>query len=234
MDLHAAAPAAAAPPRALGAPTLCHAFQLTAAERPDEIALRNPGDQVAITWREYAERVEAVASGLARLGVEPGYSVAVMLLNRPEFHLVDTAVLHLGAVPFSVYNTSSPEQISYLFGNATNRIVITEQLFLPAIAAAGTGVGTFISIDGGAGTMALADLEGEAAGGFDFEASWRAVGPEDVLTLIYTSGTTGPHKGVELNHASMLAELRGCHAVIPARQGDRSVSYLRRTSVKMS
>ena len=27
-----------------------------------------------------------------------------MMTNRPEFHLVDTAALHLGAIPFSVYN----------------------------------------------------------------------------------------------------------------------------------
>jgi long-chain acyl-CoA synthetase len=31
---------------------------------------------------------------------------------------VDTAALHLGAVPFSIYNTSAPEQIEYLFSNA--------------------------------------------------------------------------------------------------------------------
>ncbi len=41
-----------------------------------------------------------------------------MLTNRPEFHLVDTAAMHLGAVPFSIYNTSSPEQIAYLLADA--------------------------------------------------------------------------------------------------------------------
>ena len=209
-----------------GVASLCEAFQRTVARCGDMPALRTPGGVQEISWREYGDRVRRIAAGLAALGVGPGDTVGIMLLNRPEFALVDTAALHLGAVPFSVYNTSSPEQISYLFGNAGNKIVITEQLFLPAIAAAGAGVQTVISIDGGAGTMALADLEGEAAGGFDFEASWRAVRPEDVLTLIYTSGTTGPPKGVELTHASMLAEIRGCHAVIPFRQGDRNLSYL--------
>ena len=47
---------------------------------------------------------------------------------------------------------------------------------------------------------------------------WRAVAPEDLLTLIYTSGTTGPPKGVELTHANMLAELRGVHAAVPLRE----------------
>ena len=35
-----------------------------------------------------------------------------MLTNRPEFHLVDTAALHAGATPFSIYNTLAPEQIA--------------------------------------------------------------------------------------------------------------------------
>ena len=37
-----------------------------------------------------------------------------MLCNRPEFHLCDLAVMMLGATPFSIYNTYTPEQIRYL------------------------------------------------------------------------------------------------------------------------
>ena len=132
MELHAA-PLAAARPLALDAPTLVHAFQHTAAQRPDEIALRNPGDAVTLTWREYAGRVERIAAGLAALGVERGDAVALMLLNRPEFHLVDSAVLHLGATPFSVYNTSTSEQTAYQFANAGNRVVVTERHFLSTV-----------------------------------------------------------------------------------------------------
>ncbi|MFL6022451.1 MAG: AMP-binding protein [Marmoricola sp.] len=206
--------------------SLCEAFQNTVTRAGDQVALRTPGGTQEISWREYGERVERIAAGLAALGVRAGDTVGIMLLNRPEFALVDTAALHLGAVPFSIYNTSSPEQISYLFGNAGNKVVITEQVFLPVLRSAETTVETWVSIDGGDGTMTLADLEASPAAGFDFEASWRAVNPDDVLTLIYTSGTTGPPKGVELTHGSMLAELRGCHAVSPGIQGDRNVSYL--------
>ena len=48
---------------------------------------------------------------------------------------------------------------------------------------------------------------------FDFEASWRAVDPDDVLCLIYTSGTTGPPKGVQLTHQNMVAVWRACDQV---------------------
>jgi long-subunit acyl-CoA synthetase (AMP-forming) len=38
-------------------------------------------------------------------------TLALMVTNRPEFHLVDAAAMHLGALPLSMYNTSSPEQV---------------------------------------------------------------------------------------------------------------------------
>ncbi len=230
MDLHAAAPAAATRPAALDAPTLCHAFQLTAAERPDEIALRNPGDQITITWREYAERVERIASGLARLGVGRGDAVGLMLLNRPEFHLVDTAVLHLGAVPFSVYNTSTPEQIAAQFRNARNRVVVTERHFVGAVQAARRTaplVEHVIQLDGADDDIvSLAELEGTGLSSFRFAETWQAVAADDLAAIIYTSGTTGAPKGVELTHAAALAECAASAERYPLPTGGRAMSYL--------
>ena len=117
---HSAAPSR---PAALDAATLCEAFQLTAAERPDQVALRTPGAGLEITWAQYAERVRAFAGGLAALGVRRGDTVGLMTVNRPEFNLVDTAAFHLGAIPFSIYNTSSLGQVEYLCSNAENRVV---------------------------------------------------------------------------------------------------------------
>ena len=52
-----------------------------------------------------ADRVDALAGGLATLGVRRGDCVAIMLANRPEFHIVDLAAVTLGATPFSIYTT---------------------------------------------------------------------------------------------------------------------------------
>src|SRR5215472_17718543 len=110
-----------------GPATLCQAFQGTAARYPQQVALRTPGGAVAVTWREYAGRVREIAAGLAGLGVGRGDTVALMMTNRPEFHLVDTAALHLGAVPFSVYNTYARGQIRHVLSNAGCRVVICEE-----------------------------------------------------------------------------------------------------------
>ena len=211
--------------------TFCHAFQATAAANAGKVALRNLGGSVSITWAEYAARVKTIAAGLAGLGVQQGDTVAIMLTNRPEFHLVDTAVLHLGATPFSIYNTNAAETINYLFENAGNRVVVCEEQFVSRLLEAqalGSKVEHIVCVDGAPqATISLADIEAAPLEGFDFEASWRAVRSEDLATIVYTSGTTGMPKGVELTHAGLLFTLRSCDAAgFAGRPGDRVLSYL--------
>lgn len=211
--------------------TLCAAFQHTAAVHPDKIALRTPDDATTVTWAEYADRVRKVAAGLATLGITRGDTVAIMLTNRPEFHVVDTGVLHTGATPFSIYNTLAPEQIAYLFSNAGNRIVVTERQFLDTLRTANVDgqIEHFVVVDGTSddtGVMTLADLEASGDPSYDFDAAWQAVEPNDVLTLIYTSGTTGPPKGVELTHANLLSEMAALEGVYNLGHDDSVVSYL--------
>jgi long-chain acyl-CoA synthetase len=207
--------------------TLCTAFQDFVSRTPDGVILRTPGDRVRLTWRQWNERVRALAAGLAALGVGRGDTVGLMLSNRPEFHLVDAAALHLGAAPFSIYNTSAPEQIGYLFGNAGNKVVFCDERFLPSIREAAQDVEHIVCVDGPAeGAMTLADLESRGDPDFDFEAAWRAVEPSDLATIIYTSGTTGPPKGVELMHSNVIAQADAVRVLFDVEPGDRVLSYL--------
>src|SRR5215212_9614393 len=215
--------------KALKESTICGAFQVTASEFPDRIAIRTKGDEMSMTWSAYNDKVKALAAGLAGLGLKRGDTIGVMLNNRPEFHWVDAAAMHLGATPYSVYNTYSPEQIEYLVSDAQNAIVVTEQAYLDTVMKVKEACGSVehvISVDGGEGTLSLDDVEAKAADGFDFEATWKAVDPDDVLTLIYTSGTTGPPKGVQITHANVLAAGRSFDKIIKFPDGARVVSYL--------
>ncbi|SUD48795.1 Long-chain-fatty-acid--CoA ligase FadD15 [Nocardia otitidiscaviarum] len=218
-----------------GAPrTLCEAFQSVVAAYPDAVALRTLGGGVSLTWREYGDRVRAIASGLAALGIGRGDTVALMMTNRPEFHLCDTAVLHTGATPFSVYNTNPVDLLVYQFGNAENKAVICEEQFAPTVleavakaATQGIRVEHVICVDGApAGTIALSAVESARCAEFDFESAWRAVDPEDLLTIVYTSGTTGPPKGVELTHTNFIENARVIDEFGGGGPEDRVVSYL--------
>src|SRR5581483_38046 len=217
-------------PRALQAATMCEAFQITASERPEQVALRTIGDGASITFGEYAERVKRLAAGFHALGVRRGDTVGFMLTNRPEFHLLDTAAMHLGAIPFSIYNTSSADQIAYLLEDAGNRVMVVEAQFLERARAAAERTGTvehLVVVDAHPeGTLSMSELEAADVPDFDFDAAWRSVAPGDTLTLIYTSGTTGPPKGVQLTHANEIAQCRGIDAAGRPRPRGSIISFL--------
>src|SRR4051812_49382689 len=213
-------------PAGLDAGTLAEAFQVTARDNPGELALRTKDGSVSLTWGDYAQKVEKLAAGLAALGLERGQTIGLMLTNRPEFHLYDAAAMHLGATPFSVYNTYTPEQIAYLAEDAANKIFVTERDFLDRVKAV-EKIEHVILVNGEEdGVLSTADVEARGEDGFDFEAAWKAVGPGDILTLIYTSGTTGPPKGVQLTHDNMMSAMRSYDKLIAFPRGGRVVSYL--------
>jgi long-subunit acyl-CoA synthetase (AMP-forming) len=214
---------------ASAAPTVAEAFRRTVAAAPDRVAVRTLDDAVSLTWAALARRVDALAGGLARLGVGRGETVALMIGNRPEFHLVDLAVTTLGATPFSIYQTLAPEQIAYVVGDAGARLAVAETALLPNLLAARRALPALerlIVLDGEEpGTIPLGEVEGSSPA-FDVEAAWRAVTPEDLLTLIYTSGTTGPPKGVQLVHRNVMACARALRQLIPVPEGGRVISWL--------
>jgi long-chain acyl-CoA synthetase len=215
---------------ALDAETLCEAFQRTAERYAERVALRTPGGAFEITWGEYAQRVRELAGGLAAQGVGRGDTVGLMLTNRPEALIVDSAALHLGAIPFSIYNTSAPEQIEYLLGHAECKVLVTEAQFADRVLAVRKRLPAleemFVVDDAPQGIRPLSDLETGGQNGFDFERAWQAVTGGDVATLIYTSGTTGAPKAVELTHDNLLWQLRLGDRVFPFEPDGRRMSYL--------
>src|SRR4051795_10020452 len=141
------------------AATIAEAFRITAEDHPDRVAMRTKDDEVSLTWAELRDRVDALARGLHELGVRRGDTVALMLANRPEFAIADLAVMTLGATPYSIYATSSPEQIAYVVGDAGSRVAIVEEFFAGAFAAARAalpGLQHVIVLEGDSGEGTLA------------------------------------------------------------------------------
>ena len=110
--------ASGGPGEDLVAPNLVRAFLTTANGRAGDIAIRDPARSVELTWTELRDHAGRIAGGLAKLGVGVGDTVALMLNNRWELIPLDLGAVALGAVPFSIYQTSSAEQIAYLVPRA--------------------------------------------------------------------------------------------------------------------
>jgi long-subunit acyl-CoA synthetase (AMP-forming) len=217
---------------ALEQPTLCAAFQVTAAANAERPALRDLGVTGELTWRDYADRVRSIATGFAALGVKPGDVVAIMLTSRSDFHVVDTGLLHAGAVAFSVYFSNPAEQILPLMQNSEARIVVTQPEFVGTLREVRDRTGMpekiiVIADEPGDGDMTLAEMEAlEAPAGWDFDATWQGLTPESLAGIIYTSGTTGVPKGAQWSHGALLANVRAVHGLAPASPEGRVLSYL--------
>jgi long-subunit acyl-CoA synthetase (AMP-forming) len=215
---------------AVDAATLAEALRRTAANHPDMVAVRTPDDGVTLTWAELLRRVDALAGGLAKLGVTRGQCVALMLSNRPEFHIADLAVVTLGATPFSIYVTYPASEIEFLISDSAARVAIVEQAFLPVMLEARQNLPDLehvIVVDGEAAgdVLTLDEVEGSDPE-FDGAAASAQVSGEDFATLIYTSGTTGHPKGVQLTHHAVMFTAQGVREVIEFPVGARVISWL--------
>jgi len=223
--------ASGGPAHELHSRNLALAFGATVDRLGDDPAIiAGDGDErTTVTWKELRDQVNRIAGGLASLGVSKGDTVAIMLNNRPEFFAIDMAAVSLGAVPFSIYQTSSPEQIEYVVGDAEAKVAVVEAAFLDVFSKAREqlpNVETLIVIDGEGGDYTLESLEAIDPD-FDPSESAVAIEPDDLLTLIYTSGTTGPPKGVQLSHRNLMTLTSGVDDIIdfPDR-GAKVISWL--------
>ena len=202
---------------AVSGKTVCTAFADAVAKWGEKPALRwkDDGDWRTLTWRDYRDEVAAVTLALRSLGFGPGQFGLIMARNAPEHVIADLGLVHAGGAAISVYNTLAPEQLEYVANHSEATVAFVEdagflEKFL-AIRSRTPKLRHLVLVRGDApeGVMTWESLlargrELSSAEPKAFEESWRAVGPEDTISLIYTSGTTGPPKGVVYSHNNII------------------------------
>lgn len=203
--------------RVVSGKTVCTMFAEAITKWGDRPALhwKDNGDWRIMTWREYRDDVAAITLGLRSLGFGPGQFGLIMARNAPEHVIADLGIAHAGGAAISVYNTLAPEQIEYIANHSEATVAFVEdEAFLEkfmTIRGSTPHLRNIVLVRGSAptGVMTWEALLGRgrelyAANPADFERTWRAVGPEDTISLIYTSGTTGPPKGVVYSHNNVV------------------------------
>ena len=214
-------------------------FLKMVADNGHRVALRWKDDTDAwheMTYDEFRDQVARAASGLAANGLGKGDRLMLMIRNMPEFHVLDTAALFVGATPVSIYNSSSPEQIEYLVNDAGATMAIVEDRgFYESFAKVRQNTPTLAKL----GIIRPGDDASDLSADFtydellqseplDLEEAAKGVSPSDLATLIYTSGTTGPSKGVMIDHYNVCWTVECLMRAFDLDEyaGKRIVSYL--------
>jgi long-chain acyl-CoA synthetase len=204
------------------------------APRAEHYSHWTPAGRRVLSTEDFFARTTSLADALAELGVKKGDRVLLHADNRPEWHMVDLAVLDLGAVDVPVYQTLTPAQLAYQVNDSGATVAVAENLVqmgkLLEIRAECPNLRALIQIEGDRAEGVLdfdllaAGEDGGAEGRFWDRAA--AVDDQKLATIIYTSGTTGDPKGVMLSHHNLVQNATFTNRRLHGDRADLSLEFL--------
>ena len=177
----------------------------------DESCQRAPSSTALIvgdeqmSYGELGRKIRCIASGLRRLGVQPGDRLALLMPNSVEYIVSYYAVLKIGAVAVPLNPLLREPEVGYIMEDCQAGGLIFHQQFASIVEALRSHLSflrhtILVGDQGKADTHTLNDLLQTGD-----EASPTTDRDDDSLaTLIYTSGMTGNPKGAMLSHRGLI------------------------------
>ncbi len=213
--------------------TLTDIVATHATARPDTVMFRRrpataqPGTatipETSTEWTpvraaEFFVQVEALAAGFLAAGFIPGQRVGLLSRTRYEWTLTDYALWHAGLVTVPIYETSAPDQISWILGDSQAVGVVVETAKHAATVAEVRDLvpdlrNVWVIESGDLDGLAT---EGAAADPAALAAARGSVNAASLASIIYTSGTTGRPKGCALTHRNLLYGATSAFESLPA------------------
>ena len=182
--------------------------QLRAQEYGDRIFCTfNNGE--TLTFAEFDETTNKLASAFANLGIKTGDRIAGMMFNCKSFLLTMLATHKRGAIFVPINTELKGAFLEHQIRNIEPCAVFINNELRPAfetISTDGIALDTTVSIEGGA-----SPIQGTKTVSFEHLLETHArtedvalAMPQDICTIMFTSGTTGPSKGTLMPHAHCL------------------------------
>ncbi|KVP14899.1 AMP-binding protein [Burkholderia ubonensis] len=206
----------------------------TAGRFPDRPAVVFREQRIRWSWREFADEVDVLATGLAALGITRGDRVGIWSPNRSEWLLTQFATARIGAILVNLNPAYRLAEIEYALNKVGCKAVIAAERFkssgyvdmLQAIAPelATTTPGDLHAVRVPSLRMVVSMGEVAPAGMFRFadvmargrtaldrdalDALGATLASIDPINIQFTSGTTGSPKGATLSHRNVVNNAR--------------------------
>ena len=165
---------------------------------------------------EVADRSERIASGLQKLGVKQGDSVAMLMRNDIAFIEAAYAAMRLGAYGVPVNWHFKPEEINYILKDSGTSVLVGHADMLHQLRGAIPSGVTVLSVPTPPEILKSYRIDpahlAKPDFAVDFERWLAEQAPYDgpvvpqPQNMIYTSGTTGNPKGVRRNAPTRAAD----------------------------
>lgn len=197
------------------------------------LACKREGEWVKFSIQEYVELTNLMSYGMLQLGIEPGDKVGIVSGSRPEWNMLDFAIMQIGAISIPIYPTISQDDYRHILNHAEMKMIFIEgkdlrtrlEPILPEIKTL-KEIYTFVDQQSQYKYLdQLIELGRQNPQPEKLASLKAAVQPSDLATIIYTSGTTGNQKGVMLSHNNVLENVKNV-AVIPSEWSNKALSFL--------
>ncbi|MDR2824040.1 MAG: long-chain fatty acid--CoA ligase, partial [Prevotellaceae bacterium] len=197
------------------------------------LASKVNGQWKKIDIQQYVERTNLLSLGMLALGIERGDRVAIVTGNRPEWNMLDFAVMQIGAVSVPIYPTISAEDYEHILNHAEMKMLIFDskliwqriENILPDVKSLQH---VYTISDLGTGHHLLAEIEEIGRQNADFQKLdeiKKSIDEHALASIVYTSGTTGKQKGVMMSHYNIVNQLINLEE-IPAKWSNIALSFL--------
>ncbi len=197
------------------------------------LATKRDGEWKKFSINEYVEMTNIISYGLLKLGIGPGDKVGLVSGNRPEWNMIDFAVMQIGAISVPIYPTISKEDYRYILTHAEMKAIFVEgkellnklQDIFSEVKSL-QYIYTFANIHEDYSCLnQLIELGKENPAPEKLQQLKSAIKPDEMATIIYTSGTTGNPKGVMLSHSNIVNQVKNL-APTPAEWSKTCLSFL--------
>lgn len=187
---------------------------------PDSIAF--VVSDLRITWREFNDRVNCLASGLAALGLRKADRLAI--LSSPRLEVVEAyfAAAKLGLIIVPIHTGLVEREVGFMLSDVGARAILIEDAYCVAL-------GPMIE---GVATIERKIVIGAAEGFSEFDSIKNAGTPQELPEIVsddelfairFTSGTTGLPKGCPSTHRDWLRRSMNFIAHVQHTHRDRAM-----------
>jgi fatty-acyl-CoA synthase len=179
-----------------------------AARYPDAAALVSRHQEIRLNYREFAEAVDRLATGMARAGLRKGDRVGVWGPNLAEWTLTQYATAKLGVILVNINPAYRTSELHYALEHSGCRWLLCAQecrgadfrAIVAEVTPALPGLERAVFF----GTPEWVQLSSAAVDRERLNAIAAQLDFDDPINIQYTSGTTGSPKGATLSHHNIL------------------------------